>query len=143
MDYSKGSMIIEQNVFRGSGIVITSAEDTTINIENNQFVGDYQRPVLVFSNTLAVSLRKNNFENLKVSDDYLKYDRLASAILCYNSSIKLLHSSFKDVTLNTIISLENCSMEMMNVTLLENTRCSSCAQQVMIEMINSQGNFSN
>ena len=138
-----GSLNITQNIFRGSGINITAAEDTRISLENNQFLGDYQRPVLFFSNTHFISLTKNYFNDIKVSNGYIKEDGLSSAIIGFNSSIELFHSLFKHVTLETMISLDNCYMEMTNTSILENTLSSSYGQQIAINMINSRGSFSN
>ena len=73
-------------------------------------------------------------------------NKLSVAILCYNTQIKLSNSLFGHVTLWTVLNLEKCSMEIVNVTMFENTHPLSPLsdwQQTIVALENSTGELWN
>ena len=147
LDSSKGSINIKKNKFNRSGITIFrdigSIAQTIIMIQDNLFQGEYQRPILEFRNTGNISLKVNDFKNLQFTYSNAKKEELNSSILCINSQIEISNSAFKRVNINTVLRFNYCIIEMVNVTVLENTPPVINTSSTVINMVNSRGNFSN
>ena len=147
LDSSKGSINIKKNKLNGSGITIFrdigSITQTIIMIQDNLFQGEYQRPILEFRNTENISLKNNDFKNLQFTYSNAKKEELNSGILCINSQIRIGNSAFKCVNINTVLRFNYCIIEMVNVTVLENTTPVINTSSTVFNMVNSRGNFSN
>ena len=139
LDNSKGSVNIEENVFIGSGIkFIKEVKDSAVSIilENNIFQGNYKRPVVDLQNINSVSFRKNYFENL--------HSYLYNSILQFDSiELQLLDILFKNTQVQTVKHLDNCFVEMNNVSFVEKPFFHLYEVQTVVEMETTNGTFSN
>ena len=126
LDNSKGSINIAENLFIESGIKILRDIEyigQATAMQGNVFEGKYRRPVLEIRNTENISLKGNTFKNLKFAYQNSQNEEKDSGILCSNSELKIFGCSFKRVEFNTVLHLKNCSVEMKNTSVRENTRC--------------------
>ena len=150
IDSSKGSIEIENNVFIGSGIAIIkedigdkSTTNTTIIVQDNMFQGQYRRSVLEMRNTENISLIGNYFENLQFTYPNAMAEELNSGILCDKSQFNIHDSIFKHVKLDNVLHLNNCSVEMDNINVLENTSPIINTSSTIINIEHSRVKFSN
>ena len=148
LDSSRNPLIIKDNIFIGSSIkIIKESKDSSMVImENNAFQGDYERSLVEIWNTENVSLKNNHFANVESVNYYSGDDKLSSGILCISSQIKLHDSSFKHINVDVIINFENCSVEMSNVSVSENTPTFLSgfgAEPTAIKMRNTNGKLDN
>ena len=139
---SKTSMNIEDNIFIGSGIKIMEENENSLKvtlIKNNRFQGNYKRPVMELVNMKNVSFKNNYFENLY---SHLRGDVLSIGIFCNSSKLELSDFSFKNVKLDNFIHLDSCSVQMDNVRVLGNPLINNL-ENTAIKMEKSNGTFSN
>ena len=139
------SISIEQNIFIGSGMIFTNLteEVTEVIIQDNLFEGELLRPIFIFKNAKNIYLKGNFFENLQFKHVSSIEGELSTGINCDKSEIKLQDSVFKQIKLDTVLHLNNCSMEIKNVSVLENAPPIINTSFTVINMDNSKGNFSN
>ena len=114
---SEGTMIIDGNIFIGSGMTFTKEINDTslLIIVNNTFQGIYFKPVVELGNVKNVSLKENNFENLQMITSLIYEGKHSMGIVCNSSRLNVHDCSFKNMTLDTIIQLDYCSVKMDNV----------------------------
>ena len=142
LDSSRSSVNIEENIFIGSGIKIVEENEDTAKvtlIKNNRFQGNYKRPVMELINMKNVSLKKNYFENLY---SHLRGEVLSIGIFCNSSELDLSDFSFKNVKLDNFIHLDSCSVQMNNMRVLGNPLINN-NENTAIKMKKSNGTFSN
>ena len=118
-DNSKSSVNIERNLFIRSSLNIekgTDNRDNPIVIENNTFGANLQRPLVKVCNTKNISFNRIIFENSQTATN----EGISEGIMCNSGQLELNDIIFKNVKFTFLLHLFNCSVEMSNVSMLEN-----------------------
>ena len=145
LDNSIISANIEENIFTGSGIKIFKESENgakVILIKNNKFQREYKKSAVEFWNTENVFLKNNYFKNFKIIESFLNDDKQSIGIICHISKIKMSDSLFEHVKLEMVMLLENCSVEMDNIS-FKNTSSRIGSVHTEIKMEGTRGFFSN